>query len=92
MKRPQYIGHITVIDVFNDLGFEPIPEDTWSVGAAARNLYEEIVGQPPPLELRKKTTGSGSHCFAVYPSSWRPRLESIVKSVAKLKAHQLKLI
>lgn len=91
MKRPQYTDHITVVDVFHDLGLEPIPEDTWSAGAAARNLYEEIVGQPPPLELRRKTNGGGSHCFAVYPSSWRPRLEGIVKSVAQVRAKQLTL-
>jgi len=91
MNRTNFKYHITVIDVFNDLGFDPIPEDTWTAGASARNMYESVVGQPPPLELRRKTNGAGTHCFAVYPPSWRPKLETIVRSIARHRAAQLKL-
>lgn len=82
---------ITVIDVFHDLDLEPIPEDTWAAGNAARDLYEATTGQLPPKALRPKTNGPGSHCFAVYPESWREELEEIVRLVAKRRANQLRL-
>jgi hypothetical protein len=91
MSRTNFATYITVVDVFIDLGFEPIPEDTWEVGAAVRELYKSITGQSPMLELRKKTNGPGSHCFAVYPPSWRSKIEEIVRSVAKRQDNQLKL-
>jgi hypothetical protein len=82
---------ITVIDVFRDLDLEPIPEDTWAAGNAARDLYEATTGHLPPKALRPKTNESGSHCFAVYPASWREELEEIVKLVARRRASQLRL-
>ena len=82
---------ITVIDVFHDLDLEPIPEDTWAAGNAARDLYLDTTGHLPPKELRNKTNGPGSHCFAVYPESWREELEEIVRLVAKRRANQLRL-
>jgi hypothetical protein len=91
MSRPNFRTYITVVDVFTDLGFEPIPDDTWAVGAAVRELYKSAMGQSPMLELRKKTNGPGSHCFAVYPPHWRPKIEEIVRSVAKRRDNQLKL-
>ena len=91
MGRPNRKNYFTVVDVFRDLGFSPIPEDTWEAGILARNLYEKSVGEPPALELRAKTNGGGSHCFAVYPPIWRPRIEDIVKKIASTKANQLTL-
>ena len=82
---------ITVIDVFRDLDLEPIPEDTWAAGNAARDLSEATTGHLPPKALRPKTNESGSHCFAVYPESWREKLEEIVKLVARRRANQLRL-
>lgn len=79
---------ITIVDVFRELGFEPIPEDTWAVGSAMQKLYTEIVGKQPDKELRTKTCGGGSHCFAVYPSSWRTEIEHLVKVVASNRAKQ----
>lgn len=82
---------ITVIDVFHDLDLEPIPEDTWAAGNAVRDLYEATTGHLPLKALRPKTNGPGSHCFAVYPESWREEIEEIVKLVARRRASQLRL-
>jgi hypothetical protein len=82
---------ITVIDVFRDLDLEPIPEDTWAAGNAVRDLYEATTGHLPPKALRPKTNETGSHCFAVYPESWREKIEEIVKLVARRRANQLRL-
>ena len=79
---------ITVVDVFRELGFEPLPEDTWAVGSAMQKRYAEIVGKQPDKELRTKTGGGGSHCFAIYPSSWRPEIERLVKLFASQRARQ----
>lgn len=73
---------ITVMDVFRELQIEPEPSVSWSVGAAVRRLYESETGSLPPKELRPKTSGGGSHCFAAYPDSWRPRI------VAAIQSHQ----
>lgn len=82
---------ITVLDVFRDLGFEPVPDDTWAVGAAMQKRYSEVVGKQPDKELRPKTGGGGSHCFAVYPASWRPEIERLVRLTASQRAKQGKL-
>lgn len=79
---------ITVVDVFKSLGLEPTPEQTWAVGAAVRALYEERFGHLPHKELRRKTSGSGSHCFAVYPEEMRPQIQDCIARVNAEKAAQ----
>jgi hypothetical protein len=61
---------ITIIDV---------PELTWSIGAAVREMYERRFGVPPEKKLRTKTCGAGSHCFAVYPTHLRTDITSIIR-------------
>jgi len=61
---------ITVISVCRKFGIEPTPNLTWPVGAAIRERYESAFGCLPPKELRTKTSGAGSHCFAIYPDDW----------------------
>jgi hypothetical protein len=70
---------ITVISVFRELGIEPVPAVTWSVGARVRDLYEQRFGREPPKDLRPKTAGGGSHCFAIYPASWRNEIAEIIR-------------
>ena len=79
---------ITVIDVFKAMGLEPAPEQTWAVGAAVRDLYQERFGHLPHKELRSKTSGSGSHCFAVYPEEMRSQIEDAISRVNAAKAAQ----
>jgi hypothetical protein len=69
---------ITIIDVMRELKIEPVPELTRSVGATVREMYERRFGVPPEKDLRTKTCGAGSHCFAVYPAHLRPDITSII--------------
>jgi hypothetical protein len=71
---------ITIIDVFRELKIEPTPSLTWAVGAAVRDIYEQRYGCLPEKDLRNKTNGPGSHCFAIYPETMRP---TIVRMVAE---------
>ena len=61
---------ITVMQVFKDLGIFPDKKISWAVGATMASRYKMLYGVLPHKELHKKTSGSGSHCFAVYPDSW----------------------
>lgn len=70
---------ITIIDVMRELRVEPVPELTWSIGAAVRDYYERLHGRAPEKELRTKTCGAGSHCFAIYPQDMRPKIVSIIR-------------
>lgn len=77
---------IAVRDVFRDLGYEPIPSHTWSAGAAVAELWQHMTGTRPRLERRPKTNGEGSHALAVYPETWRERIEKIVRSTVAVKS------
>lgn len=76
-------GWITIIDVCREIGVEPEPNMTWSVGARVRDLYEAS-GGTIRYALRQKTNGGGSHQFAIYPPSWRER---IVREIRRHGAH-----
>ena len=66
---------ITVIEVFRALGSVPSRHQSWAVGSRVAAAFRAEFDREPPKELRQKTKGAGSHCFAVYPSEWRPRIE-----------------
>jgi len=70
---------ISVPDVMRDIGFEWRPADAWTIGAAVREAYAREYGVLPKKELRPKTSGAGSHCFAIYPESFRERIVEIVE-------------
>lgn len=70
---------ITVIDVMRELRIEPVPELTWAIGAAVRDRYERLHGRLPEKELRTKTSGGGSHCFATYPQDMRTEIANIIR-------------
>lgn len=72
-------GWITVPDVCRAMHVEPVPALTWSVGNAVREEYRRAHGNCPPKELRTKTKGTGSHCFAVYPPEMRPAIERLIR-------------
>jgi hypothetical protein len=79
---------ITVPEVFRAMGLEPTPDLTWAVGAAVRDRYQERFGHLPEKKLRAKTSGTGSHCFAVYPADWREVIEECIKRVNAAKSAQ----
>lgn len=72
---------VTVIDRFRALGLATSNEMTWAAGDIVRDRYEEKYGEPPPKELRRKTIGVGSHCFATYPLSFIPVIDEIVRAM-----------
>lgn len=61
---------ITVPQVAHAMGVELSNRVSWSVGAEVAAMYVEQFGEQPPKDNRPKTKGSGSHCFALYPSTW----------------------
>jgi hypothetical protein len=69
---------ITIIDVCRDERIEPVPELTWAVGARVREIYEMRYGMLPAKDLRTKTGGGGSHCFAIYPENMRATIVKIL--------------
>jgi hypothetical protein len=79
-KNPDLSQHKTVGEVMQAMGIKPIKEITWPVGAAVRKLYEERYGIAPRKALRTKTSGTGTHDFAVYPPALVPDIEKIVRT------------
>jgi hypothetical protein len=70
---------ITVLQVFRSMGIEPDDKIHVSVGLRVALTYLKEVGEQPPKENRTKKCGIGVHCFAVYPPSWKKRIEEIIK-------------
>lgn len=87
----QSTGWLTIPDVFRLLGYEPVPADTWAAGAAMREAYRGVTGEYPVKALRPKTSGPGSHCFALYPPDWLPKMKEVVKVVASEREKQFSL-
>lgn len=83
---------ITVIDVFRDMGLEPTKDQSWSVGAVIREQWLAEKGELPTKRLRRKTAGTGSHCIAVYPLSWKSRIQQAIKAAGAAKASQIDLL
>lgn len=82
-------GGFTIIEVFQELGYETKPNETWSAGARLREIYAAEVGSLPIKALRPKTSGGGgTHCFAVYPPEWRDRARQIVRELATERDRQ----
>ena len=69
---------ITIIDVMRARNVEPTSELTWAVGAEVRDEWERRHGALPDKDLRRKTNGGGTHCFAVYPVTFWPVIEGII--------------
>lgn len=78
---------ITIIDVCRQEKVEPVPALTWAVGAQVAALYERRYGRLPSKDLRTKTNGSGSHCFAVYPLRMRDEIANIIKMFVKKRGN-----
>lgn len=52
----------------------------WSVGSIVAEEYVRRVGAQPPKDLRPKTNGPGSHCFAIYPPMWESLIRSTIQA------------
>jgi hypothetical protein len=62
----------------------------WRVGAAIRLAWEHEHRGLPPKGLARKSCGTGSHCFAVYPRAWAPRIDAEIERVAQEIAAELR--
>ena len=70
---------ITIIQVAKSIGVDLDNTTAWSIGSEMAASYVDAFGQQPPKELRPKTSGHGSHCFAIYPSDWRAKIIDAIK-------------
>jgi hypothetical protein len=52
----------------------------WSLGSLIRETWLKERGDLPRKQLDTKTCGAGSHCFAIYPEDFWPRMDAIIKS------------
>lgn len=73
---------VTVIDRVTALGYEAHKSLTWPVGDAARTAWLKSTGHLPDKGLRRKTGGTGSHCFALYPPSFSVHIDRIIHAIA----------
>ena len=79
---------ITIIEVIIDMGIEPTNELDWKVGRMMQESYERRCGHPPLKDNRKKTNGTGSHCFALYPEECRKEIQGFVRLCKMEEARQ----
>ncbi len=79
---------VTVVEVIIDMGIEPTNELDWKVGDLMQVFWVKHTGHPPVKDNRKKTNGTGSRCFALYPEEWRGKIESLVRLCKMEKARQ----
>jgi hypothetical protein len=84
-------GYLTVIDIARQATPELTNEQAWSVGAQAADLFEEEYGHPPTKDLRTKTSGTGSHCFAVYPPPFHEKIKLLLRGLKAEMARQGRL-
>lgn len=82
---------ITVMQVFAAMGINPNPSVSWSVGSQVATMYANQYGEQPPKDNRPKTNGQGSHCFALYPYSWREKIEEVIAMTQAADDSQLGL-
>jgi hypothetical protein len=83
---------ITVVEVFRALGRRPVKAETWSAGDRVAAMWRDETSTDPIKELRPKTAGDGgTHCHAVYPPTWRERIERVVSAISTAEAAQGRL-
>ena len=72
-------NRITIPQVAKSMGVIMDNKTSWSVGSAMASMYEKEFGELPPKDLRPKTNGPGSHCFALYPANWQSKIEDVIR-------------
>jgi hypothetical protein len=82
------VSRITIIQVARAMGVELDNSTAWAIGAEMAQQYVDEFAEQPPKELRPKTCGAGSHCFAVYPSTWEERIRNSIAERVEIAAAQ----
>ena len=83
---------VTIIEVARSMGLELSKDIAWEVGATVANRYREIYGTQPMKDLRQKTGGGGSHCFAIYPQTFVPVIKAAIEAAGAEKDRQGSLL
>ena len=73
---------MTVTERIRALGYEANKTLSWRAGAAIRDKWETATGFLPRKALKKKTSGTGSHCMAVYPATWQQDIDGLIHRIA----------
>jgi hypothetical protein len=81
-------SRITVMQVFAYLGIQPTSSQSWAVGNRVAAMYANEFGEQPPKDNRPKTSGGGTHCFALYPRTWQERIARVINEVVDAEAAQ----
>lgn len=82
---------LTIHDVARRIGMELDNETAWSVGNRVMKAWLWQTGTLPLKDLRTKKCGIGVHCFALYPPTFRPRIELILRGYRPPSADQMDL-
>lgn len=82
---------MTVIERLKERRLTMSKQQRWQLGAAARDRFIELTGRAPRKELRTKTSGAGSHCFAIYPREFEVELDALIDSYKAADDAQKKL-
>lgn len=82
---------ITIHQVARSMGVELDNNTAWSIGAGMADRYAREFGEQPPKELRPKTSGAGSHCFAVYPPTWEEHIRKAIQAHVDLSKRQMNI-
>ena len=83
---------ITVMEVFRAMDIKPDSRSAWKVGGRVSAMYKNHFGVQPPKENRKKSSGTGSHCFAIYPRDWMDNIVKVIDEVTDTKSSQRSLL
>jgi hypothetical protein len=86
-----YDHRISVPQVFRAMGITPTNEQSWAVGTRVATMYADEFGEQPPKDNRRKTSGAGSHCFALYPPSWETIIRAEIKKLVDFERAQTSL-
>jgi hypothetical protein len=89
MKQHDEKHSITVIQVFELMGVLPTKEKTWAVGNRMQHIYALEHGTQPPKDNRPKTSGGGSHCFALYPKRYLPIIKEEIRKAQAIASGQM---
>tara|TARA_Y100000310_G_C20369726_1_gene662951 strand:- start:17 stop:313 length:297 start_codon:yes stop_codon:yes gene_type:complete len=82
---------VTIPAMIAELKLKYTKRLAWAAGNLCRHRWQEMTGTLPTKELRQKTTGEGSHCFAVYPNTFRPEMRRVLVSLQAADDEQLRL-
>jgi hypothetical protein len=82
---------ITVPQVARAMNVDLQPREAWSVGSTIASMYQDRVGHLPTKDLRPKTTGAGSHCFAIYPPHWEKEIRATINAQVDNRSDQGRL-